>query len=99
MSRFSYHIASEWPECFGSGAFNWRTFTFIRADVEIVNFMGDVSVELGLIGFRATVTYRYNPRAPLRQELEQQTRELLDNALIAVKRDEYDAFRAWRDAQ
>lgn len=96
--RWSLSTACEWVQFLRFRQWSWIDFTWALASTEWDRRLGTVRVEAGLLGFRARVSYTYDPDTPFRAELAKMID--LSEAMVCVPFDEYEALLAdankWR---
>jgi hypothetical protein len=97
IGNWSVDARCDWLEWLSPRGFNWLNFCLVRADFEWDRAMGDIEVELGLLGFRVRVTYLYDRETKMRQEVRAMVDAWEEGALKTVSIEELRAERATRD--
>jgi hypothetical protein len=59
--KWFFTFAEQWSDFLHARKMNWLDFTLIKIQGEKCRMTGRYELELGLLGFNATVTYVYDP--------------------------------------
>lgn len=97
LDNFSW--SCDWPQLWGK--WNWQTFRFVHASVEIDSLLGQFELDAALFGFGLRFTWVFDQDADLRREFGDLS--WIEKSSVVLPYADYEAMKAdadkWRESQ
>jgi len=95
LDSLSLDWSCDWPQLWGK--WNWQTFRFIHASVEIDGMLGQFELDAAVLGFGLRFVWVFDHETELRRDLENHA--WLENCNVSIPFAEYEEYRKWRESQ
>lgn len=89
MKNLHVEFHEHWTQFFSSKQYNWLTFWLLHFSFEWDRSMGELEIEMGILGLTARITYLYNSQAEARLQVEKKAAAFLAGSYVAVAHAEY----------
>ena len=94
LDSLSLDWSCDWPQLWGK--WNWQTFRFIHASVEVDSLLGQFELDAALLGFGLRFTWVFDHDTEMRREFADMA--WLDNARVTLTYADYEALKAKAEA-
>lgn len=97
LDNFSW--SCDWPQLWGK--WNWQTFRFIHASVEVDSLLGQFELDAAVLGFGLRFVWVFDHETELRRDLADD--KWLETSRVSMPFADYNALKSdadkWRESQ